>query len=109
MKENKRGKILFFLGNKFLSLLTTLLYSNKITDMETCYKCFKKEVIKNVNLKSNGFDIEPEMTAKILRKKIRIKEIPINYFPRSVEEGKKIKIFDGFKAVSILLKYRFFY
>ena len=107
LKRNNKGKILFYFGNRFLSFLTSLLYSNKITDMETCYKCFKKEVIKNIPLKSNGFDIEPEMTAKILRRGIKIKEIPINYYPRSVEDGKKIKIKDGIHAVKILLKYRF--
>jgi dolichol-phosphate mannosyltransferase len=107
LKSNNRGKILFYLGNKFLSLFTSLLYSNKITDMETCYKCFRKEVIKNMSLESNGFDIEPEMTAKILKKGIKIKEIPINYYPRSFEDGKKIKISDGFHAIKILLKYKF--
>jgi len=97
-----------YYGNLFLSFVTRLLYSRKITDMETCYKMMKKEVIKSVNLKSNSFDIEPEITAKIIKKGYRIIEIPINYKSRSFLEGKKIHWNDGVIAMITLLKYRFF-
>lgn len=95
---------LYFFGNKFLSFLTKALYRAKITDMETCYKVFRKDVIKSLELKSNKFDIEPEITAKILRKGINIKEIPISYSPRSIEDGKKIGWRDGLMAIYVLLK-----
>ena len=98
---------LYFLGNKFLTLLTKILFKAQITDMETCYKVFKKEIIKNIELRANRFDIEPEVTAKILRLGINIKEIPISYSPRSIEEGKKINWKDGIIAVWTLLYWRF--
>ena len=97
---------LYYLGNKFLTLLTQVLYKTKITDMETCYKVFKSDVIKNIKIGSNGFDIEPEITSKILKKGIKIKEMPISYSPRSIEDGKKIGWRDGLKAIWILLYYR---
>jgi len=105
-KNNFYKKNSFYWGNRFLSLLTSLLYLKKITDMETCYKVFKKEVIKNLELKSDGFEIEPEITSKILKKKYKIKEIPISYRPRKKDEGKKIKWRDGFIALKILIKER---
>jgi len=97
-----------YLGNKILSLVTTALYFNKITDMETCYKMFKKEVVEGMQLKSNSFNIEPEITAKILKRGYKIKEIPISYNCRTFEEGKKINWKDGVKAIYYLIKYRFF-
>lgn len=97
-----------YLGNKFLSFLTRLIYSQKVTDMETCYKVFKKEVIKDIKLKSNRFNIEPEITAKLLKKGYKIHEIPISYYPRSKKEGKKINWKDGVVAMYTLFKYRFF-
>ena len=96
-----------YYGNLFLSFITGLLYNNKITDMETCYKMMKREVIKNLNLKSNSFDIEPEITAKIIKKGYKIIEIPINYKSRSFLEGKKIHWDDGLFALWTLVKYRF--
>jgi hypothetical protein len=75
--------------------------------METCYKVFKSEVLSNISLESSGFDIEPEITAKLLRNKINIVEIPIDYSPRSFKEGKKINWVDGIKAVKTLIKYKF--
>lgn len=98
---------IYFLGNKFLSMLTKILYRAQITDMETCYKVFKASVIKSIELNSNGFDIEPEITAKILKKCIKIQELPIKYSPRKVEEGKKINWKDGLKAIWVLVKLRF--
>lgn len=95
---------IYYLGNKFLSFLTATLYGQKITDMETCYKVFRADIIKAIPLKANKFDIEPEMTAKILKMKIKIKEIPISYNPRSIEEGKKIGWKDGVQAIWTLFK-----
>ena len=97
-----------YYGNKFLSLITKLLYKSKITDMEACYKMFTKDVAKNLKLKSNKFDIEPEITAKIIKQGNKIIEIPINYDGRSFKEGKKITWKDGIIAIFTLLKYRFF-
>lgn len=95
-------------GNKFLSFVTGLLYGKKVTDMETCYKMMTRDVLRSFNLKSNKFDIEPEITAKILKKKYKIIEIPINYKSRGFEQGKKITWKDGIVAIYTLFKYRFF-
>ena len=105
--EGNNKKNLFYFGNRFLSLMTSIVYFNKITDMETCYKVFKKDVLQNIELKSKGFEIEPEITAKILKNKIKITEFPISYNPRGFDDGKKIKGYDGFIALWTLIKYRF--
>jgi len=99
---------LFYYGNKFLTFLTNLLFRVKLSDMETCYKVFKSEVIKGLCLRENRFAFEPEVTAKVLKKGYKILEVPINYFPRSDKEGKKIKLRDGFRAVWVLGRERFF-
>lgn len=96
-----------YLGNKFLSFLTNILYNSTITDMETCYKVFKAEVFKKVEIKSNRFEFEPEITAKVLKQKARLYELPISYFGRDYSEGKKITWRDGFGAIWALVKYRF--
>ncbi len=96
-----------YYGNKLLSFITGFLYGKKITDMETCYKMMKREVMLGLNLKSSTFDIEPEITAKLLKKKYKIIEIPISYHCRSFEEGKKITWEDGILAIYTLFKYRF--
>ena len=108
LKSHKPMYKIYFLGNKFLSAMIRFLYSKKITDMETCYKMFRSDVIKNIKLKANHFDIEPEITSKILKKGIRIKEVPISYHPRSIEEGKKINWRDGLQAIFTLLYLKFF-
>ncbi len=95
------------LGNKILTFITNLLYGKKLTDMETGYKVFKQDIIKNLSLKSKRFDIEPEITSKLLKKRIRIFEVPISYFARDFSQGKKITWKDGIKAAWYLLKYRF--
>ncbi len=107
LRKEKKGYSLFYLGNWFLSLITSILYFSKITDMETCYKVFKKEVINNIKLNCQGFEFEPEITAKILKKGYKIKELPIDYQPRTITEGKKIKVADGLVALWYLIKYRF--
>ncbi|MFH0832274.1 MAG: glycosyltransferase family 2 protein [Candidatus Aenigmatarchaeota archaeon] len=96
-----------YMGNKLLNLAMNLVYGKNITDMETCYKVFKKDVVKNITLKSNRFEIEPEITAKILKRGYRIYEVPISFNPRNFSEGKKINWKDGVKALYAIIKYRF--
>jgi glycosyltransferase involved in cell wall biosynthesis len=100
-------KLLSFIANKVLSLLTRILYRTSMTDMETCYKVFTTKVIKSIHLSANRFDFEPEVTAKILKKGLKIQEVPISYQGRHKYEGKKIGWKDGFAAIWTLLKYRF--
>ena len=107
LKKNQKGYGMFYFGNKFLSLLTSVIYFVKITDMETCYKVFDKSVAKSLKIESRGFGVEPEITAKVIRGKNKILELPIDYFPRTKNEGKKIRISDGIVAVWTLLRYRF--
>ncbi len=95
-----------YLGNMLLSFITRLLYGGKITDMETCYKVFKREVIRDIRIESNRFEFEPEITAKILKAGYKVYEVPIKVNPRGYDEGKKITWKDGFLAVWILIKYR---
>lgn len=95
-------------GNKFLSLVTNVLYDVILTDMETCYKVFKREVVQGIQLNARGFELEPEITAKVLKKGYRIYEVPISYYGREFDEGKKIRpIRDGLMALWTLIKYRF--
>jgi glycosyltransferase involved in cell wall biosynthesis len=96
-----------YLGNLFLTFLTNVLYNTMLTDMETCYKAMRIEVLRSFSLDSNGFGIEPEMTAKIFKRGYRVYEVPITYDGRGYEEGKKITWRDGVVALWVLLKYRF--
>jgi glycosyltransferase involved in cell wall biosynthesis len=96
-----------YVGNKFLTFITNLLYNAILTDMETCYKVFRADVIKNIQIKSNRFDFEPEITAKVLKRKYKLYEMPISYYGRDFSEGKKITWRDGFAAIWALIKYRF--
>jgi len=96
-----------YVGNRFLSLLTNLLYHSTLTDMETGYKVFKADVIKNVQIRSNRFEFEPEITAKVLKRGHHPYELPISYYGRDYKEGKKIKWQDGIVAILTLIKYRF--
>ncbi len=95
------------IANKLLTLMTNLLYNNILTDMETGYKVFRREVVSNIEIHARRFDFEPEFTAKILKSKVRIFEVPITFNPRDYSEGKKIKFKDAIQAVWTLLKYRF--
>ena len=97
----------FYLGVKILNLLTYLLYGAKLTDEATCYKVFKAEVIKNINLKCERFEFCPEVTAKVCKKGYKIHEVPISYRGRRFDEGKKINWKDGLEAIYTLIKYRF--
>lgn len=95
-------------GNDLLTFLTNILYNTTLTDMETCYKMFRKNVIDRIAIRSNDFSVEPELTAKILKKKnLRIYEMPISYYGRNYAEGKKINWTHGFGALWALVKYRF--
>lgn len=96
-----------YLGNWFLTLLTNVLYNTMLTDMETCYKVMRVEVLRSMTLRSNAFDIEPELTAKIFKRGYRVYEVPITYDGRGYDEGKKISWVDGISALWALLKYRF--
>jgi len=95
-----------WLANKFLVLMTNILYGSNLTDMETAYKVFRREILVGLDLECLGFDFEPEVTAKLLKKGIKIYEIPIAYHPRTIYEGKKINWKDGVHAIWTLVKYR---
>lgn len=101
--------ILFWnmVANKLLTTMTNILYNTILTDMETGYKVFRREVVSDLKLRANRFDFEPEFTAKILKKGVRVYDVPISFNPREYSEGKKIGIKDAFEAVWALLKYRF--
>jgi len=104
-----RRPILFWnmVANKILTFCTNILYNNILSDMETGYKVFKREMIKDIPLRAHRFDFEPEFTAKILKRKFRLYEVPIAFYPRDYSEGKKIKMWDAFEALWALIKYRF--
>jgi len=95
------------IANKLLTFMTNILYDTILTDMETGYKVFRRKVIEGMVIRANGFNFEPEFTAKILKRHYRIYEVPIAFNPRDYSEGKKIKLHDAFEAVWALLKYRF--
>jgi len=111
-KGSNPHRALFFwhtIGNNFLTFLSNMFSNLNITDMETCYKMFKKEIIQSIEIKENRFGIEPEITAKISKiKGIRIYEVGISYYGRTYEEGKKIGWKDGFRAIYCILKYNLF-
>ncbi len=96
-----------WIGNRFLTFVTNLLYNTTLSDMEVCYKLIKRSLLEEIEIKSNRFAVEPELTAKILKRKIRIYEVPISYYGREYSEGKKITWRDGFVALWTLIKYRF--
>jgi glycosyltransferase involved in cell wall biosynthesis len=104
-----RRPILFWnmVANKILTLTTNILYNNILTDMETGYKVFRREVVKEMKLRARRFDFEPEFTAKILKSKVRVFEVPITFNPRDFNEGKKIRMKDAFIAMWTLIKFRF--
>jgi glycosyltransferase involved in cell wall biosynthesis len=105
--ERKNMLPLHWMGNRLLSLVTNILYSSTLSDMETCYKLFDRRVLEGITIRSDRFDFEPEITAKVLRRGYRIYEVPISYAGREEDEGKKITWRDGFGALKALVKYRF--
>jgi glycosyltransferase involved in cell wall biosynthesis len=106
LNQKRKGYLKNILANRFLTALSNFFTKEKLTDMETCYKCFRKEIIQSIVLEEDRFGFEPEVTAKIARKGIRIKEVPISYHPRTNEEGKKIGFKDGLRAIYVIWKYR---
>lgn len=106
-KPSRSFMFTHLLGNKLLTLTTNILYGATLTDMETCYKAFRASFLEGIEIKSNRFDFEPEITAKILKKKARLYELPISYYGREYAEGKKITWVDGIHAIIALIKFRF--
>jgi glycosyltransferase involved in cell wall biosynthesis len=105
--ERRNMLFLHWIGNRFLSLVTNVLYNTTLSDMETCYKLIDRNLLNEMSLSANKFDFEPEITAKLLRRGVRIYEVPISYAGREFDEGKKITWHDGFAALWTLVKYRF--
>jgi glycosyltransferase involved in cell wall biosynthesis len=101
--KGRQGKLTFWIANKALAGLTNTLYGSSLTDIETCYKVLRADVVKQLRLKASRFEIEPELTAQLLKRGFRIKELPIGYAPRTHDEGKKINWRDGFGAVWMLV------
>jgi len=97
-----------YVGNKMLTILSNMFTNLNLTDMETCYKLFRTDVIKRINIEQDRFGIEPEITAKVAKEKCRIYEVGISYYGRSYGEGKKIGWKDGFKAIYVILRYSVF-
>jgi glycosyltransferase involved in cell wall biosynthesis len=105
--ERRNMLFLHWMGNRLLSLTTNVLYNTTLSDMETCYKLFDRRVLEGITIRSDRFDFEPEITAKVLRQGVRIYEVPISYTGREFDEGKKITWRDGFAALYALVKFRF--
>ncbi len=93
-------------GNKLITLFCGVLFNTTLTDIETCYKMMRADILKDINIRSKGFEVEPELTAKLLKRRLRIYEVPISYYGRNYREGKKIHWYHGFGALWTLLKYR---
>jgi dolichol-phosphate mannosyltransferase len=104
--NQKRGSFTFYLANRGLAVLTNALYRARLTDIETCYKLFRRDVLESLKLRASRFEIEPELTAQVLKRGFRILELPIGYNPRSKNEGKKISWKDGFGAIAMLVNQR---
>jgi glycosyltransferase involved in cell wall biosynthesis len=102
----RRGELTFYLANRTLAVITNVLYGAHLTDIETCYKVLRRDVVTALHLRASRFEIEPELTAQILKKGFRIVERPIAYNPRRHDEGKKISWKDGFAAISMLVNQR---
>jgi glycosyltransferase involved in cell wall biosynthesis len=105
--ERKNMLLSHWIGNRFLTLVTNVLYSSTLSDMETCYKLFDRRILERITIESERFEFEPEITAKVLKQGERIYEVPISYAGRELTEGKKITWRDGFAALRTLVKYRF--
>ena len=103
----RQGSRFFYYGNRILTALANILYGQHLTDEATCYKMFTAPLLKSVNLQCRGFEFCPEVTAKIARRGLKIQEVPISYFPRTREQGKKVRLTDGLIAAWWLIKYRF--
>lgn len=105
LNSKAKGYLSNRLANRFLTILSNLFTHLHLTDMETCYKAFKREIIQSVDIREKRFGFEPEITAKIADMKVRVKEVPVSYHPRTNKEGKKIGFKDGLRAIYCILKY----
>lgn len=105
LNRKMKGYLANRLANRGLTVLSNLFTNQKLTDMETCYKAFKREIIQSIEIEENRFGFEPEITSKISKKGIKIMEVPISYYPRSLEEGKKIGFKDGMRAIFVICRY----
>src|SRR5207302_1434691 len=105
--ERRNMLFLHWIGNRFLSFVTNVLYNTTLSDMETCYKLFDRRVLEGIDIRAKRFELEPEITAKVLRRGHRIYEVPISYAGREFHEGKKITWRDGVSALWTLVRYRF--
>jgi len=106
LHQKRKGYFANRVANWALTTFSNIFTRQNITDMETCYKCFKRDVIQSVDIVENRFGFEPEITAKISKMGIKIKEVPISYYPRTNEEGKKIGLKDGIRALYVIWRYR---
>ena len=109
MTNNPRFKKSYYWGGKLITFITNFLFGSKLTDVNTCYKLFNTELMRSLNLEQKDFSFCEEATVKTLKKGITIREVPISYYPRAFDEGKKIRKIDGIRAILTLLKYKFFY
>lgn len=105
--SNPRGRLAFYVANRSLALLTSLLWGVRLSDIETCYKVFRRDAIGKLTLRASRFEIEPEITSQVLKHRLRLVEVPIRYHPRTSTEGKKLNWRDGFSAVAMLVRQRF--
>lgn len=105
--ENRHSYMSFYIGGQVVTMLANILYNQRLTDEPTCYKVFKADFLRSIPLDCMRFEFCPEVTAKVAKRGIKIKELPISYYPRSIAEGKKISWFDGIEAIWVLFKYRF--
>lgn len=106
LNQRRKGYFANRMANRVLTIFSNFFTHQRLTDMETCYKAFKREIIQSIDLEENRFGFEPEVTAKISKKRIRIHEVPISYYPRTNKEGKKIGFKDGLRALYVIWKYR---
>jgi glycosyltransferase involved in cell wall biosynthesis len=107
LTQNPKGHIAFYVANRGLAVLTNVLFGSNLSDIETCYKVFRRDVLARLKLRASRFEIEPEITGQVLKNHLRLVELPIGYTPRTSTEGKKLNWRDGFAAVGMLLRQRF--
>ncbi len=106
LNQKAKGYYANRFANKFLTFLSNIFTHQKLTDMETCYKCIRRDLVQAIDIEEKRFGFEPEITAKISKMGVRIEEVPISYYPRTMQEGKKIGFRDGFRAIYCIWKYR---
>jgi dolichol-phosphate mannosyltransferase len=105
--DNRHSYWSYYIGGQLVTLITNILYNQRLTDEPTCYKVFEANFLRSIPLECTQFEFCPEVTAKVAKRGIKIREIPIHYYPRSIDEGKKISWLDGVEAIWVLIKYRF--